>query len=108
MMRRLAWYGMAGVAGLALCACAAALLSGAASPGGADPRVAADGATTNAVTAKVSGDPLLKGLSLNVETAGSIVTLRGTVPKAEQKAAAERDARSVKGVTGVRNELLVR
>jgi hyperosmotically inducible protein len=107
---------MAAALAVGLSACAAALLSGAAGQSGSADgngapqasRVAADDAITSSVHARLMGDPIVKALSLNVSTTGSIVTLGGVVESAAQRAVAERDARSVKGVKGVRNDVTVR
>jgi hyperosmotically inducible periplasmic protein len=103
------------VAAAMLTGCAAALVGGAAAGGyyvGKDERtakqIAADGAITASVKTKLIGDPAVKALDVNVDTRENVVILRGTVAKAEQRTAAERIARSVKGVTGVRNELRVK
>jgi osmotically-inducible protein OsmY len=47
-------------------------------------------------------------LAISVDAYQAIVTLRGDVKKAEQRAAAERVTLSVRGVKAVRNELRVR
>ncbi len=107
---------MAAAMAVGLSACAAALLSGAAGQrGSADgegapeaSQVMADEAITNSVQARLTGDPTVKALSLNVSTTGSIVTLGGVAESAAQRSAAEGDARSVRGVKGVRNEVTLR
>jgi osmotically-inducible protein OsmY len=53
-------------------------------------------------------DPAVKALDVNVDTYENVVILRGTVRNSSQRAAAERVARSAKGVKSVRNELKVR
>jgi hyperosmotically inducible periplasmic protein len=95
--------------------CAAALVGGAAAGGyyvGKDERtakqIAADGAITSSVKTKLIADPAVKALDVNVDTRNNVVILRGTVAKADQRVAAERIARTVKGVSGVRNELRVK
>lgn len=101
------------VALVALSGCAAALLGGAASsgarPSAPQGRSAVrDDAISAAVRAKLAAEPALAGLELRVLTYNGVVTLRGEVRRAEQRAAAERAARSATGVKSVRNELLVR
>ena len=100
----------------ALTGCAAALLGNASRGGyygsGADSRtqsqISQDGALTNAVKSKLSAEASLKGQAVTVETYQGVVTLKGTVQNVEQRATAERLARSVKGVKNVRNELRTR
>lgn len=64
-----------------------------------------------AVTAKVKGrfsdDPMLKGVSINVDTKANVVTLRGTVPSVAAKTQAREVAARTEGVTRVVNELVV-
>jgi osmotically-inducible protein OsmY len=113
---RKAWRAVAlAAAGLALAGCAAALVGGAAAGGyyaGKDERSAAqiarDGAITTKVKAKLVADPTVKALEINVDTRNDVVILRGAVAQTGQRATAERLARSVAGVKGVRNELRVR
>ena len=114
-MRRWAVYAVALIAFAGLGGCAAALIGGAAAGGyyvGKEKRSAAqisrDGAITASVKSKLLADPAVKGLDVNVDTYENVVILRGEVDRAEQRAAAERIARTVKGVKGVRNELRVR
>jgi osmotically-inducible protein OsmY len=65
-------------------------------------------ATTASVKSKLAGDVRLSTLtSINVDSNGSTVTLTGSVPTAEDKANAERVARTVDGVTRVVNNLTV-
>jgi hyperosmotically inducible protein len=99
-----------------LTGCAAAMLGNASRGGyygsGTDSRTQAqiseDGALTNAVKSKLSAEASLKGQAVTVETYQGVVTLKGTVQNVEQRATAERLARSVKGVKNVRNELRTR
>lgn len=44
---------------------------------------------------------------LNVDTVNGVVTLKGSVPTASQKATAEKVAKQVEGVTSVKNSLTV-
>ena len=106
---------LAMVAAWALSGCAAALIGGAAAGGyyaGKDERtasqIARDGAITTEVKSKLVADREVKALDVNVDTRENVVILRGTVRTTAQRAAAERVARSAKGVKSVRNELKVR
>ena len=101
-------------AAFATSGCVAALIGGAAAGGyyaGKDTRtagrIAEDGTITTAVKSKLIADPSVKALDVNVDTYEGVVTLHGEVRTAAQRAAAERVARTVKGVKGVRNELRV-
>jgi hyperosmotically inducible protein len=72
----------------------------------------AKGATKDSwITAKTKialyADDRAPGTDINVDTQNGMVTLRGKVPTAEQKRAAEEVTRSVDGVTSVRNDLQV-
>ena len=97
-----------------LAGCAAALVGGAAAGGyyvGKDERrakqIAADASITSSVKTKLIADKSVKALDVNVDTRNNVVILRGTVAQADQRVTAERIARGVKGVKGVRNELRV-
>lgn len=114
-MRKWAVWLIAAAMTVGLSGCAAALIGGAAAGGyyvGKDKRtagqIAEDGSITAAVKAKLIADPVAKALDVNVDTYENVVILRGSVAKQEQRAAAERVARSVRNVKGVRNELTVR
>ena len=52
-------------------------------------------------------DPMLKDVSINVDTKDQVVTLRGTVPTAAAKARAEEIATKTEGVLRVVNDLVV-
>lgn len=106
---------LATIASGSLSGCAAALIGGAAAGGyyaGKDERtasqIAKDGAITTEVKSKMIADKDVKALDVNVDTRENVVILRGTVRTTAQRAAAERVARSAKGVKSVRNELKVR
>jgi osmotically-inducible protein OsmY len=71
-------------------------------------QAAEDRRITAAVRSKLLADPVAKALVVGIETYQGVVTLRGDAQKAEQRSAAERVARSVAGVRGVRNEMRVR
>jgi len=100
---------------VAISGCAAALIGGAAAGGyyaGKDERtagrIAEDGAITTGVKSKMVASRDVKALAVNVDTYEGVVTLRGDVHTASQRAAAERVARSVKGVKSVKNQLRVK
>jgi osmotically-inducible protein OsmY len=59
------------------------------------------------IVAKLVGDPDAPARKINVDVVDSVVTLRGTVDTAEQKAEAERIARTTDGVKSVNNQLKV-
>ena len=83
-----------------------ALCSGCALPGGSSLSVGpSDGAVSSEVEAKLAADQF-GGLSgVSVTTEAGVVTLVGTVERAEQKARAADLARQVKGVKRVKNDL---
>jgi hyperosmotically inducible periplasmic protein len=107
---------------LLLSGCAVAMLRGAAGSGGqsgtvsapaskaARPasQVAADNATSAAVRSRFGANASLRPLKLAVDTHDGVVTLRGQVNSVEQRNAAQLEARAVKGVKAVKNELTVR
>ncbi len=67
-----------------------------------------DATITSEVKAKLLEESILKGLAISVQTFQGRVTLIGAVDTPEQKRAAEQTARSVKGVTGVNNNLEIK
>jgi hyperosmotically inducible protein len=72
----------------------------------------AAGATKDAwLTAKTKialySDDRVSGTAINVDTQSSTVTLRGKVATADEKRAAEEVAKTVEGVSAVKNELQV-
>ncbi len=117
------------LAGVALAAvlsgCAVAMLSGASrSSGGSNgsagasgtstqagrssPAKASDQAISTAVRSRFGANAGLKALKLTVDTQDGVVTLRGQVNNVDQRNAAQLEARAVKGVKAVKNELTVR
>jgi len=67
-----------------------------------------EAALTTAVKSKLAADVRLSTLtSVNVDSNGTVVTLSGTVPTAEDKRQAEIVAKGVDGVTRVMNNLTV-
>jgi osmotically-inducible protein OsmY len=66
-----------------------------------------DATTTAAVKSKLVGNDNTKGLQIDVDTRGDVVTLSGRVASAEEKQLAEEIARNTGDVRDVRNELVV-
>ena len=66
-----------------------------------------DAAVTAKVKSALIAEPNLKAMSINVDTTGGVVTLKGTTENFEQKQRAEQLAGTIEGVRSVRNELLV-
>lgn len=97
---------------LALGGCVAAVIggsgSGTAAPATRSAAVSTDSRITAAVQGRLAADPELKGLAIAVATRGGAVTLTGTVRSSAQRAAAERAARAVDGVTSVTNTVTVK
>jgi hyperosmotically inducible protein len=64
------------------------------------------------ITAKVKSaliaEPQLKGLAIDVDTSKNVVTLSGSVASEQARADAERIAKQVEGVAGVKNNLEVK
>ncbi len=67
-----------------------------------------DHLTTANVENALAADPALLSFSFNVETVDGAVELNGYVDRADQSAAAARDAAGVAGVTRVQNRIVVR
>jgi hyperosmotically inducible periplasmic protein len=98
-----------------LCGCVAAVVGGAAAGGyyaGKDERsaerIAADAAITADVKARLIAEPGIRAFSINVDTYNGTVTLKGDVKTGAQRTTAERVARKVKAVKGVRNQLVLK
>jgi hyperosmotically inducible protein len=66
-----------------------------------------DGWITSTVSAGFVDEDLLKGSTINVDTEGQVVTLKGTVGSEAARARAVAIARTTKGVTRVVNQLVV-
>jgi osmotically-inducible protein OsmY len=66
-----------------------------------------DTTTTAAVKSRLVGNAHTKGLEIDVDTQGDIVTLSGRVETAEEKDLAEQIARDTGDVADVRNNLVV-
>jgi hyperosmotically inducible protein len=67
-----------------------------------------DATLTTSVKAKFAEDKTVSALAISVETLKGVVQLSGFAKSAEEKAMAERLARNTSGVTGVRNDIIVR
>jgi len=67
-----------------------------------------DSVITTKVKAEIFNDPMLKVFQINVETYKGVVQLSGFVNSAETSARAAEVARSVNGVTGVKNSLIIK
>lgn len=67
-----------------------------------------DTAITSSVKARLFEDKNVAGSSISVETLKGTVLLSGFAKSALERSKAETIARSVKGVTAVRNEIAVR
>lgn len=66
-----------------------------------------DAAITTAVKSKLTGDPEVNALNVDVDTLDGVVTLRGEVEKTSAKMEAEKLARNTDGVRRVHNQLQV-
>jgi hyperosmotically inducible protein len=69
---------------------------------------AKDATLTTKVKSALAADVGLSTLKIDVDSAGSTVTLKGTVDSADKKQRAEEVARKVDGVATVRNQLTVK
>jgi hyperosmotically inducible protein len=66
-----------------------------------------DATTTATVKSKLLANPNTKGLDIDVDTRGDVVTLRGQVSSNEEKQLAEELAKNTGDVKEVRNQLTV-
>jgi osmotically-inducible protein OsmY len=66
-----------------------------------------DATTTAAVKSKLLANPNTKGLQVDVDTRGDVVTLSGEVASAEEKQLAEELTRNTGDVKDVKNQLIV-
>lgn len=66
-----------------------------------------DATTTAAVKSRLIGNEHIKGLKIDVDTRGDVVTLTGRVETDQQKMLAEELASNTGDVKGVRNNLVV-
>lgn len=67
-----------------------------------------DATITTRVKARMAEDKSVSATSISVETLNGTVQLSGFAKSADERATAERLARSTPGVTAVRNDVLVR
>ena len=67
-----------------------------------------DSVITTKVKAEIFNDPMLKVFQINVETYKGVVQLSGFVNSADASARASEVARSVNGVTEVKNSLIIK
>ena len=67
-----------------------------------------DTTITTKVKAAIVGDPTLKSLQIGVTTRNGVVQLSGFVDSAQSVTKAGEVARSIKGVTSVQNDLIVK
>jgi osmotically-inducible protein OsmY len=66
-----------------------------------------DGVLTAKIKSKMALDDAIRARAIDVDTSGSIVTLRGTVTSANERERAQRLAAETAGVTKVVNRLQV-
>ena len=64
-----------------------------------------DATITTKVKSGIIAEPGLDAMDINVNTAGGVVTLLGTVDSSERRARAEQIARNTEGVKSVDNQL---
>ena len=67
-----------------------------------------DSTITTQVKAKLAADKAVSAMAISVETLKGTVQLSGFAKSTDEKLAAERIARSVSGVTDVKNDIVVR
>ena len=67
-----------------------------------------DAAITTAIKAKLVADAELKAMDINVDTLGGVVTLTGAAPSTAAIGHATTVAKSVDGVSDVKNQLTVK
>jgi hyperosmotically inducible periplasmic protein len=67
-----------------------------------------DTTLTTRVKAKFAEDPVVSAMSIQVETLKGMVQLSGFAKTGEEKSKAEMLAKNTSGVTGVRNDIIVR
>jgi len=70
-------------------------------------QAAADGAMTAKIKAKMALDDRVKASKIDVDTAGSVVTLSGNVSSEDERSRAVQLARETDGVTSVIDHLVV-
>ena len=67
-----------------------------------------DSAVTTKVKAKFADDPTVSAMAIKVDTMKGVVQLSGFAKSTEERMMAERLARNTNGVTGVRNDIIVK
>lgn len=67
-----------------------------------------DAVVTSRVKAKFAEDKTVSAMAISVETLNGVVQLSGFAKSAEERAMAEKLARSTSGVVAVRNDIIVR
>jgi len=67
-----------------------------------------DSAVTTKVKAKFAEDPTVSAMAIKVDTMKGVVQLSGFAKSNEERMMAERLARGTNGVTGVRNDIIVK
>lgn len=67
-----------------------------------------DATLTTRVKAKFAEDKTVSAMAISVETLKGVVQLSGFAKSSDEKSTAERLARATSGVTGVRNDIIVR
>ena len=70
-------------------------------------RIATDAALTAKIKSKMALDDNVEAADIDVDAAGSVVTLRGTVSSQDERQRAVRMARETEGVTSVVDQLVV-
>jgi hypothetical protein len=71
-------------------------------------QMAADAAVTAKIKSKMALDDNIEAIDIDIDTAGSVVTLRGTVSSQDERQRAVRMARETEGVTSVVDQLVIR
>ena len=71
-------------------------------------QMAADAALTAKIKSKMALDDNVGAIDINIDTVGSVVTLRGAVGSQDERQRAVRLARETDGVTSVVDQLVIR
>jgi osmotically-inducible protein OsmY len=71
-------------------------------------QIATDAALTAKIKSKMALDDHVEAIDIDIDTAGSVVTLRGTVSSQDERQRAVQMARETEGVTTVIDQLVVR
>jgi len=67
-----------------------------------------DATVTTRVKAKFAEDPTVSAMAISVETLKGTVQLSGFAKSGDEKARAEQLARNTSGVSGVKNDIVIR